>query len=140
MQLIGVGATVVWSGVMTAVMVAALAILGRSVRVVLETREGIVAKPVAKPPPEPPKPEVRPPAPKPEPAPPRKPDIAVEKEKAAPKVPPKQEKLERLDLSRQLKEQAEQELQAVERERERREALSQFKGSPSAPSSRDRTG
>ena len=35
-------------------------------------------------------------------------------------------------------EQAEQELQAVERDRERREALSQFKGAPSAPSSPSR--
>ena len=87
--------------------------------------------------PEPPKPEIKPPPPKSDPAPPRKPDIAIEKEKAAPKAPPlpPPPRLERLDLDRQLKEQAARELETVERERERREALAQFKPAPAPAAS-----
>jgi colicin import membrane protein len=81
--------------------------------------------------PEPPKPEIKPPPPKPEPPPPRKPDIVVEKAvKAPPREPPKPEPRMDLDLSRQMKDQVQRELESVQREREKREALSQFKPAP----------
>jgi colicin import membrane protein len=86
--------------------------------------------------PEPPKPEVKPP-PKPEPPPPpRKPDIAVEKElkKPPPKPTPKppEPKLD-LDLSKQLKDQLARELETVQRDREKQQALAQFKPAPPPP-------
>lgn len=83
--------------------------------------------------PEPPKPEIKPP-PKPEPPPaPKKPDIVVEK--AAPKkeAPKKPVPIPDLDLSRQIREQASRELESAQREREKREALSQFKPIPASP-------
>jgi colicin import membrane protein len=93
-----------------------------------------VPKPEVKP--EPPKPEIKPPPPKPEPPPPpRKPDIAVEKAKPPPKkeVPKPEPKMD-LDLSKQQKDQVQRELESLQREREKREALSQFKPPPaSAP-------
>ena len=76
-----------------------------------------------------------PPKPEPKPEPVKKPDIAIEKEKKAPpkKEPPKEKPLD-LDLKRQLDQQLQRELETVQRERERREALAQFKPAPpSAP-------
>jgi len=98
--------------------------------------------PEVKPQPEPPpKPLVRE-APKlePKPAPsPKKVDIAIEKEKKAP--PKKDEPRLNLDLNKQMKEQLAKELETVQRERERREVLSQFKpaGAPPAAPSIDLT-
>jgi colicin import membrane protein len=84
--------------------------------------------------PEPPKPEIKP-QPRPEPPPPKKPDIATEKAKPAPREPAKKaERLPDLDFSRDLKEQAQRELESVQREREKRDALSQFQQRASVPS------
>ncbi len=92
-------------------------------------------KPEIKPPPkpEPPKPEIKPP-PKPEPPPaPKKPDIVVQKEVPKKEAPRKPVPIPDLDLSRQIREQATRELESAQREREKREALSQFKPLPAAP-------
>ena len=72
-------------------------------------------------------------APRPAPPPPQKPDIVIEKEKKLPpkKEEPKKERPLDLDLGRQIKEQAQRELENVQREREKHEVLSQFK--PVAP-------
>jgi colicin import membrane protein len=85
--------------------------------------------------PEPPKPEIKPP-PRPEAPPPqKKPDIATEKAKPPPKdAAKKAERLPDLDFSRDLKEQAQRELESVQREREKRDVLSQFQARvPAAP-------
>jgi colicin import membrane protein len=83
--------------------------------------------------------------PKPEPPPVvKKPDIVTEKEK---KPPPKKEEPKKevpkerpldLDLSRQIREQAQRELETAQKERERQQALAQFKTPPaSRPASID---
>ena len=56
---------------------------------------------------------------------PKKVDIAIEREKKP--APKKEEPRISLDLSRQMKDQVARELESVQRERERREVLSQFK-------------
>lgn len=84
-------------------------------------------KPVPKPePPPPPKQEVAPPPPPP------KPDIAVEKEKKVPKKEePKKQRPLNLDMSREIKEQAERELAQVQRA-PKRDVLADFKPAPAA--------
>jgi len=82
-----------------------------------------------------PKPEVKPP-PKPEPkieAAPKKPDIAVEREKKLPKKPEVKKELPlKFDNTQRIREQLAQEQRSLE-QRERQEVLRQF-ASPSAPS------
>lgn len=87
-------------------------------------------QPVQPPAPVPPKPELKPDPPPPKPAPKavpqNRPDIALEKDRKAPprKPPPKEQ---RLDLKFDPKEQLAREMQQLEREREKREALAQMK-------------
>ena len=93
-----------------------------------------VQPPVEAPPPEIKREADPPPKPKTEAKPvpsPTKVDIAVEKEKkpAAKKEEPRID----LDLSKQLKDQVARELESVQRERERREVLSQFKPAAAPP-------
>jgi colicin import membrane protein len=105
-------------------------------------------EPVVQAPPKPePKPEPRPepkPVPKPPPPPPKpepvtkKPDIALEKDKKAPKKePPKKEIAKeepKLDLKFDPAEQLRKEMQDLQRDREKRDAMAQAKPSPpSAP-------
>lgn len=96
-----------------------------------------VVEPAPEPKPEPrlePKPEPKVP-PKPEPrveATPRKPDIAIEKQKKAPPKKKEEDAKLDLDISKQVKEQLARELESVRREREQREVLKKFTPPPAA--------